>query len=81
MNNDLSNIKKINITNKKILFFGFGGVAKCVLNYLNFYFDYDIKKIYIIEKCKTTLYGPNINDIKHSNIIIDTVINNNNNNK
>ena len=44
MNNDLSNIKKINITNKKILFFGFGGVAKCVLNYLQFYFEYDIKK-------------------------------------
>jgi homospermidine synthase len=73
MNSDLSNIKKINITNKKILFFGFGGVAKCVLNYLHFYFEYDVKKIYIIEKCKTTLYGPNINDIKHSNIIIDTV--------
>ena len=37
------------------------------------YFEYDVKKIYIIEKCKTTLYGPNINNIKHSNIIIDTV--------
>ena len=73
MNNELGKINKINIKNRKILFFGYGGVAKCVLNYLKYYIDYNIKNIYIIEKCKSTLYGPNIKNINHSNIIIDTI--------
>jgi homospermidine synthase len=65
----MNNLKKINIQNKKILFLGFGGVAKCVLNYLHYYFKVDYKKIYIIDKCKMAIYGPNLSKILNKNII------------
>lgn len=70
MNKDwnISNINKINLKSIKILFLGYGGVAKCVLNYFKYYFEYDISKIYIIDKYEKTLYGPVQDQIPKSNI-------------
>ncbi len=39
INWNLLNINKINLKSKKILFLGYGAVAKCVLNYFNYYFE------------------------------------------
>ena len=71
MNKDwnISNINKINLKQIKILFLGYGGVAKCVLNYFKYYFDYDITNIYIIDKYEKTLYGPVQDKIPKSNIL------------
>ncbi len=75
MNKDwgLSNINKINITESKILFLGYGGVAKCVLNYFKYYFIYDIKKVYIIDKYEKAIYGPIQDKIPKSNILFEKV--------
>ncbi len=61
---------KINIKNKKILFLGFGAVAKCTLNYFDKYFIYDINKIYVVDKCKISFYGPDIDKISKNNKIV-----------
>ena len=45
-----NNINKINIINKKIIFLGCGAVAKCCLYYLSYFFNFDYKKIVIVDK-------------------------------
>lgn len=71
MNKDwnISNINKINLKQTKILFLGYGGVAKCVLNYFKYFFEYDIKNIYIIDKYEKALYGPVQDKVPKSNIL------------
>lgn len=69
LNSNLESIKKINLNKNKILFLGYGGVAKCVLNYFSYYFNYDIKKIHIIDKDENVLYGPIQNLISKKNIL------------
>jgi homospermidine synthase len=61
---------KVNIKNKKILFLGYGAVAKCVLNYFDNYFEYDIAKMYVVDKCQLSFYGPFIDKINKNNKII-----------
>jgi len=61
---------KLNIKNKKVLFLGYGAVAKCVLSYFDNYFNYDIEKIYIVDKCKLSFYGPIIDKINKNNKIV-----------
>ena len=55
---NLININKINLKSIKILFLGYGAVAKCVLNYFKYYFDFDLSRVYIIDKYEGALYGP-----------------------
>lgn len=55
---NLININKINLKSIKILFLGYGAVAKCVLNYFKYYFDFDLSRVYIIDKYENALYGP-----------------------
>jgi homospermidine synthase len=71
MNRDwnISNINKINLGQIKILFLGYGGVAKCVLNYFKYFFDYNIKNIYIIDKYEKALYGPVQDHVPRANIL------------
>lgn len=57
-------MSKIDISKKKIIFLGYGGVAKATLFYLDAYFNYDIKKVYLIDKCKAQFYGPHITRVK-----------------
>ena len=37
----------INISNKRVLFFGYGAVAKAVWNYMNMYFILNPSNIYL----------------------------------
>jgi len=67
-NTDLNSIKKIKFDGK-ILFVGFGGVAKCVLHYLDYYITCDYSKIHIVDKCDESIYGPDIKKLKKSNMI------------
>lgn len=57
-------MNRVDISKKKILFLGYGGVAKATLFYLDKYFDYDIKKVYLVDKCKTQFYGPHVSHVK-----------------
>ena len=69
----MDTIAKVNIYNNKILFLGYGAVAKCVWNYFNYYFIYNINNIYIIDKCLETINGPKIDLINNDNIFIESV--------
>jgi homospermidine synthase len=62
-------LDKIDISNKKILFLGYGGVAKCTLNYMNNYFDVNDENIYLVDKSVDAIYGPNLEKINKKNII------------
>jgi homospermidine synthase len=45
-----NNNNKINIINKKIIFIGCGAVAKCCLYYFSYFFNFDYKKVVIVDK-------------------------------
>ncbi len=45
-----NNNNKINIINKKIIFLGCGAVAKCCLYYFSYFFNFDYKKVIIVDK-------------------------------
>jgi homospermidine synthase len=68
-----SNIKKINISSKKILFLGYGGVAKCVWNYFDMYFVYHKNNVYIVDRCPHTIIGPKLDMIKKKNITVENI--------
>jgi len=68
---------KIDIRNKKILFLGYGGVAKCTWNYFAAYFKCDSRKVYIVDKCKWQIFGPNLQKVPKKNIIIANINSNN----
>jgi homospermidine synthase len=73
INWNLLNINKINLKSKKILFLGYGAVAKCVLNYFNYYFEFDLTKVYIIDKYEKAFYGPEQDQVPKSNKIVAKV--------
>ena len=73
MSYSILDIHKINIKDKKILFLGYGGVAKCVWNYFDYYFVYTLENVYVVEQHKPALYGPKINKIKKENILVESV--------
>jgi homospermidine synthase len=56
---------KIVVTQHKFLFLGYGGVAKCVLDYMKDFFVYDIANIYIVDRCKESIYGPNVQNVSN----------------
>jgi homospermidine synthase len=59
----------INIKSKKILMLGYGGVAKCVLNYFSMYFQVNYNNITLVDKCTTAFYGPLLEKIPKKNIM------------
>lgn len=67
INWNLLNINKINLKSKKILFLGYGAVAKSVLNYFKYYFEFDLDRVYIIDKYEKAFYGPVQDDIPKGN--------------
>ena len=73
MTESINGINKINIKDKKILFLGYGGVAKCVWNYFGYYFTYNPDNVYIVEQYKKALYGPKLNKVKSSHILVENV--------
>jgi homospermidine synthase len=52
---------------------GYGAVAKCVWNYFEHYFEYDINNVYIVDKSKESIYGPKLSEINEKNIMIINV--------
>ena len=44
------NNNRIDITDKKIIFIGCGAVAKCCLYYFSYFFNFDYKKVIIVDK-------------------------------
>ena len=44
------NNNSIDITDKKIIFLGCGAVAKCCLYYFSYFFNFDYKKVVIVDK-------------------------------
>ena len=69
----VNSIERIDIKNKKILFLGYGGVAKCVWNYFEYYFTYSDDNIYIVEQYKKALYGPKLSKVKKEHILVENV--------
>jgi len=70
-------LNKVNIYDKKILFLGFGAVAKCVLAYFHEYLIYDVKKIFIVDKCSNEINMKYLFNIPKKNIFIEKIDNNN----
>jgi len=65
-------MEKINLTKKKILFLGYGAVAKCVWNLFDRYFVYNRKRVVLVDKSKNTFYGPGIKGIKKKVLNVDS---------
>lgn len=55
---------KISIPSKRILFLGYGAVAKCVWNYFDDYLTCLRKHVTLVDKNKDAFYGPNIKGIR-----------------
>ena len=63
---------KLNIKNKKILFLGYGAVAKCVWNYFNAYFVFSRQNVFLVDRTKNAFYGPNLRSVKKIVMNVET---------
>lgn len=54
----------ISIINRKVLFLGYGAVAKCVWNYFSDFFVFHRKRVVLVDKTKTAFYGPNLKNVR-----------------
>ena len=64
-------MSKVDIKKKKIVFLGYGAVAKCVWNYFDNFFIYDKKRIFLIDKNKNAFYGPGLDGVKKIILNVD----------
>ena len=55
---------KIDIPTKRILFLGYGAVAKCVWNYFDVYITCSRKHVTLVDKSKDAFYGPNLKGVR-----------------
>ena len=62
---------KINIKNK-ILFLGYGAVAKCVWNYFSDYFVFSRKNVFLVDRTKDAFYGPNLRSVRKIILNVDS---------
>jgi homospermidine synthase len=62
---------KINIKSKKILFLGYGAVAKGVWNYFTDYFEINRKRVVLVDKDADTFTGPNLTGVKKIVMTVD----------
>lgn len=63
-------MSKISLFRKKIMFLGFGAVAKCTWNYFSSYFTISPKRVYLVDKTPTAFYGPNLD---HVHMIVENI--------
>jgi homospermidine synthase len=56
---DISQIKKISL-HQKLMFLGYGAVAKCTWNYFSSYFNIQHSNVYLVDRLTSAFYGPNI---------------------
>lgn len=62
----------IDIRNKKVLFLGYGAVAKCVWNYFDKYFTFNRRRIVLVDKTKSSFTGPNLKGVKKIAMTVDS---------
>ena len=62
----------IDIRNKKIVFLGYGAVAKCVWNYFDRYFTFNRRRVVLVDKTKSAFTGPNLRDVKKIVMTVDS---------
>lgn len=62
----------IDIRNKKILFLGYGAVAKCVWNYFEKYFTFNRRRVVLVDKTKDAFTGPNLKNVKKIVMNVDS---------
>lgn len=53
----------ISLETKKVMFLGYGAVAKCVWNYFLSYFTISPRNVYLVDKTSTAFYGPNLEKV------------------
>jgi homospermidine synthase len=63
---------KININAKKILFLGYGAVGKGVWNYFTEYFDFNRKRVALVDKNRLAFTGPNMDKVKKIVLTVDS---------
>jgi len=62
----------LDVKNKKIVFLGYGAVAKCVWDYFEKYFSFNRKRVVLIDKSKDVFTGPNLKGIKKIVMNVDS---------
>lgn len=62
----------IDIRNKKILFLGYGAVAKCVWNYFDKYFTFNRRRVVLVDKTKSSFTGSNLKGVKKIVMTVDS---------
>ena len=62
----------LDVKNKKIVFLGYGAVAKCVLDYFDKYFTFSRKRIVLVDRTKDAFTGPNLKGIKKIVMTVDS---------
>ena len=65
-------MSKLNITKQKILFLGYGAVAKCVWNYFDEYFHFHRKRVVLVDRIASAFYGPNNKNVKKIVMNVDS---------
>ena len=67
---------KIDLKQKKVLFLGYGAVAKCVWNYFDEFFIYKKQNIFLVDRTKTAFTGPKLKILKKEQKIVLNVSSN-----
>ena len=62
----------IDIRTKKIVFLGYGAVAKCVWNYFDKYFTFNRRRVVLVDRTKEAFSGPNLKDVKKIEMTVDS---------
>ena len=64
---------QIDLTTKKVMFLGYGAVAKCTLHYFSSYFTIPSTAIYLVDKNVDAFYGPHLENVHMINENITSV--------
>jgi homospermidine synthase len=56
-------MNKVHLQNKKILFVGYGAVAKATWNHFDMYFTYQPHNVYAVDQFATSFTGPNVDKL------------------
>ena len=58
----------ISLSSKKVMFLGYGAVAKCTWNYFSSYFTIPSSQVYLVDKNPKTFYGPKLDNV---NLVVE----------
>jgi homospermidine synthase len=63
-------MNSIQLSSCKVLFLGYGAVAKCTWNYFDEYFNISPNQVYLVDKTESAFYGPKL---EHTHKIVKNV--------